>query len=65
MTWSTQTGNSIGGVDHGKGIGNDNALSFSASGEMDNGWTVTAATALDSATALSSSSVTMTMGSLA
>ena len=64
VTWSTQSGNSIGGVDHGKGIGNDNALSFSASGEMDNGWTVTAATALDSGTALSSSSVTMTMGSL-
>ena len=64
VTWSTQSGTSGAAVDHGKGIGNDNALSFSASGEMDNGWTVSTATALDSATDLSSSSVSMTMGSL-
>ena len=64
VTWSTQSGTSGAAVDHGKGIGTDNALSFSASGEMDNGWTVSAATALDTATDLSSSSVTMTMGDL-
>jgi len=64
VTWSTQSGTGSTASDHGKGIGTDNALSFSASGEMDNGWSVTAATALDSSTALSSSSVTMTMGSL-
>ena len=64
VTWSTSSGTSGDASDHGKGIGTDNALSFSASGEMDNGWTVSAATALDSSTALSSSSVTLTMGSL-
>jgi len=60
----TQTGNSGVASDHGKGFGTDNALSFSASGEMDNGWTVSAATAFSDAAALSSSSVSVTMGSM-
>jgi len=64
VTWSTQTGNSGSALDHGKGIGADNSIAFSSSGELDNGWSVAASVALDSATALSSSNVVMTMGSM-
>jgi outer membrane protein OmpU len=64
VTWKTQSGTSGAAVDHGKGIGSDNSLSFSASGEMDNGWTVSAATAFNDAGGISSNSVTLTMGSL-
>ena len=65
FTFVTKDGNAAGGAtDHGKGFGTDNSLSFSSSGEMDNGWSVSAATALSDAAAISSSSVTITMGSL-
>jgi len=65
FTFATKTGNSGGGTgDHGKGFGTDNNLSFSASGELDNGWSVSAATAFTDAATLSSSSVSLTMGSL-
>ena len=64
VTWSTQSGTSGSALDHGKGIGTDNSIAFSSSGELDNGWSVAAAVALDTSTALSSSSVTMTMGSM-
>jgi len=65
FAFATKTGNSGGGTgDHGKGFGTDNNLSFSASGEMDNGWSVSAATAFTDAATLSSSSVSLTMGSL-
>ena len=65
FVFATKTGNSGGGTgDHGKGFGTDNSLSFSASGEMDNGWSVSAATAFTDAASLSSSSVSVTMGSL-
>ena len=40
MTFKSQNGNSGTAGDHGKGLGTDNSLSFSASGELDNGWTV-------------------------
>jgi len=64
LTFVTENGNSGDAGDHGKGIGTDNSLSFSASGEMDNGWSVSAATALTDAAALSSNSVTLTMGDM-
>jgi len=64
FTFSTQSGNSGSANDHGKGLGTDNSLSFSSSGELDNGWSVSAATALSDAAAISSSSVTITMGSM-
>ena len=63
-TFKTYNGNTSGANDHGKGIGVVNALGFSASGEMDNGWTVSAGTALDSGFALSTSNVTLGMGDL-
>ena len=64
MTFKSQSGNSGSANDHGKGIGTDNSLSFSASGEMDNGWSVSASTAFTDAAALSSNAVTITMGSM-
>ena len=64
FTFSTQNGNSGSANDHGKGLGTANSLSFSSSGELDNGWSVSAATAFSDAGAISSSSVTITMGSL-
>jgi outer membrane protein OmpU len=64
FTYVTQTGNTGSAADNGKGLGTDNSLSFSASGEMDNGWSVSAATAFNDQAALSSSSVTLTMGSM-
>jgi outer membrane protein OmpU len=63
FSFVTQNGNTGSATDNGKGFGTDNALSFSSSGEMDNGWTVSAATAFTDAAALSSSSVSVTMGS--
>ena len=63
MVFKTQAGSGGQATDHGKGLGTDNSLSFSASGEMDNGWSVSAATAFTDAAALSSSSVSVTMGS--
>jgi outer membrane protein OmpU len=64
FTFSTQNGNSGAATDHGKGLGTDNSLSFSASGELDNGWSVSAANAFSDAGAMSSGSVTITMGSM-
>ena len=59
LTFVTENGNTGDAGDHGKGFGTDNSLSFSASGEMDNGWSVSAATAFTDAAALSSNSVTL------
>ena len=64
MVFKTQSGNGGAATDHGKGLGTDNSLSFSASGEMDNGWSVSASTAFTDAATLSSNNVTITMGSL-
>jgi len=64
MTFKTNSGNGAAATDHGKGLGTDNSLSFSASGEMDNGWSVSASTAFTDAATLSSNNVTITMGSL-
>ena len=50
MVFKTYSGSGGQATDHGKGLGTDNSLSFSASGEMDNGWTVSAGTSfLDTA----------------
>ena len=63
FVFATKTGNSGGGTgDHGKGFGTDNSLSFSASGEMDNGWTVSASTAFLDTALISSNNVAITMG---
>jgi len=65
FTFSTQNGNSGDpAADHGKGFGTDNSMTFSHSGELDNGWSVSASTALTDAFALTSSSVTLTMGDM-
>ena len=64
MTFKTQAGKAGATTDHGKGIGTDNSLSFSASGELDNGWSVSASTAFTDAATLSSNNVSITMGSM-
>ena len=64
ITFVTENGNSGDVGDHGKGFGTDNSLSFTASGEMDNGWSVTAATAFTDAAAITSNTVALTMGSM-
>jgi len=64
FSFVTQSGNTGSATDNGKGFGTDNALGFSASGEMDNGWTVTAGTAFTDAGAHSTNNVAVTMGSL-
>ena len=65
LTYSSQSGNSgAPGTDHGKAFGTDNSLSFSASGELDNGWGVSASTAFTDAATLSSNAVSLTMGSM-
>jgi outer membrane protein OmpU len=64
ITFVTENGNTGDAGDHGKGFGTDNSLSFSASGEMDNGWSVSASTAFTDAAALSSNAVTLTMGDM-
>ena len=74
MTYSTQSGDTDGINDtydvsganpnQGQGIGNDKDFSVSGSGELDNGWTFSGGTLLTDAMGLSSSSLTLTMGSL-
>ena len=56
-----KTGNAI---NAGKSIGSDRDVSFTGTGELDNGWTFTVSTLLDDAYAVSSSYTSMTMGSL-
>jgi len=63
-TFKTQSGNTEGAGDHGKAFGLDNSLTFSASGEMDNGWSVSAMTATSDIFGLTSNAVTLTMGDL-
>ena len=50
--------------DHTSGLGTDKDFSVSGSGELDNGWTFAGGTLLKDAMTLSSSSLSMTMGSL-
>jgi outer membrane protein OmpU len=56
-----KTGNA---VNAGKTIGTDRDVSFTGTGEMDNGWTFTVSTLLDDAYEVSSSYTSLTMGSL-
>ena len=70
-TYSTSSGNigavnanNIHGSDNGTGIGNDKDFTVSGSGELDNGWTFSGYTLLTDAIAVSSSSLSLTMGSL-
>ena len=52
------------GNDMGKSIGTDKDVSFTGSGELDNGWTFTVSTLLDDTYTVSSSYTSMTMGSM-
>jgi outer membrane protein OmpU len=64
-TYSTQDG-STGTIatDHGVGLGNDKDFQVSGSGELDNGFTFSGYTLLKDTIVVSSSSLTLTMGSL-
>ena len=65
FTWSSQSGDTgTPDTDHGKGIGVDNSMTFNMSGELDNGWSVSAYTAMNDSHALTSSAVTLTMGDM-
>ena len=48
----------------GRSIGTDKDVSFTGSGELDNGWTFTVSTLLDDSYAVSSSYTSLTMGSM-
>jgi len=50
--------------DTGVGIGNNAAISFSGSGELDNGWTFSGGTALTDTNTISSNTLSLTMGSM-
>jgi outer membrane protein OmpU len=72
-TYSTQAGNTNGLSDdagaitdpnHQEGLGTDKDFAVSGSGELDNGWTFSGSTVLKDTMTLSSSSLSMTMGSL-
>ena len=58
-----KTGNATNGNTN-KSIGSDKDVSFTGSGELDNGWTFTVSTLMDDAFAVSSSYTSMTMGSM-
>jgi outer membrane protein OmpU len=73
-TYSTQDGN-VGALNdtydvsgatpsHGMGIGNDKDVTFSGSGELDNGFTFSGYTLMKDSFDVSSSSLTLSMGSL-
>ena len=64
-TYSTQSGNTgTQATDNGKGIGSDKDFTVSGSGELDNGWTFSGYTLTTDALTVSSSALSMTMGSL-
>jgi outer membrane protein OmpU len=67
LVWSSAEGNESGGVaSNGKGIGMDVDLYFNASGELDNGWTMSFFNAIDTDGTSNNSSAqgTLGMGSL-
>ena len=71
MTYSTDSGNpgatndnSLHGGGHGAGIGNDKDVGFSGSGELDNGWTFAGNTLMKDDFSVSSSALSITMGSM-
>ena len=74
ITYSTQSGDTDGIADdydvsgsnpnQGQGIGSDKDFSVSGSGELDNGWAFSGYTLLKDAMTLSSSAISLTMGSM-
>ena len=58
VTWKSAADNSA------KAIGTDKDVTFSGSGELDNGWSFAVGTLLDDAMAVSSSYTSLTMGSM-
>jgi outer membrane protein OmpU len=63
LTWMSAEGNQAGSTaSNGKGIGMDSDLYFNASGELDNGWTVSVFTALNTDATITNSSSQMTIG---
>ncbi len=67
VVWTSQEGNEADGVaSNGKGVGMDTDLYFNASGELDNGWTMSFFQALDAEGTSNNSSAqgTLGMGSL-
>ena len=62
-TYSVDSGTNT-NTTKGKGLGTDKDFSVSGSGELDNGWTFSGYTQLTDAMAVSSSALSMTMGSL-
>ena len=63
LTWMSAEGNGNGkGSSNGKGIGMDSDLYFNASGELDNGWTVSVFQALNTDGTITNSSSQMTIG---
>jgi len=61
--WSSQQGNeNATEADNGKGIGVDTDLAFSASGELDNGWTVSISSLLNTDGTVTNSSNQMAIG---
>ena len=63
LTWMSAEGNGNGSsTSNGKGLGMDSDLYFNASGELDNGWTVSVFTALNTDGTITNSSSQMTIG---
>ena len=63
LTWMSAEGNgNAKGASNGKGLGMDSDLYFNASGELDNGWTVSVFTALNTDGTITNSSPQMTIG---
>ena len=68
-TWSMETGGgsanpSLSGNGTNDGVGYNHDVSFSGSGELDNGWTVSTGMTIVEDSSLSSSNVKLTMGSM-
>jgi outer membrane protein OmpU len=64
-TWSSQSGNTgTEATDNAKGIGTDKDFAVSGSGELDNGWTFSGYTLTKDDLTVSSSALSITMGSL-
>jgi len=64
-TYVTHDGNTgTAANDGGIGIGNNAAISFAGSGELDNGWTFSGGTALTDTNTISSNTLSLTMGSM-
>jgi len=64
-TYVTHDGNTVTDANNGGvGIGNNAALSFAGSGELDNGWTFSGGTALTDTNTISSNTLSLTMGSM-